>query len=492
VRLNGITMCSGIGAPECAAQLLGLDVRWLAAAEIEPFPAAVHEARFPGVPNVGDMTKVDWQSYRGLVDVVVAGTPCQAFSVAGLRGGLSDARGNLTLEFVRAVDAIDPLFTVWENVPGVLSSRDNAFGCFLAAICGDDEPLVPDGRWPNAGVVVGPTRSAAWRILDAQYFGVAQRRRRVFVVACPRGGPDPFAVLFEPEGVQRHPAPSREAREGVARGAASGAGGGGEPGGVTEFLPQSSRVYMPDGVAPALQAAGTRMGNQAPQVVAPVGATIHGTDGTSSVASFTEVASALRARIPSGVENSTTTGVLAPLAWGGNNTSGPIDVATAVNAHGGPHGRLDFESETFVTAFYPTQDPISSEGVTHALGTGSKGGCATVAVAQYFETPWDAQEKRIHDVRRGAAPTLSSRSNGGGTVDGWFSTGTAVRRLTPTECERLQGLPDGWTDIVHRGKPAADGPRYKAIGNSMAVPVLGFILRRLHAEAERHLGDMLS
>lgn len=102
-------------------------------------------------------------------------------------------------------------------------------------------------------------------------------------------------------------------------------------------------------------------------------------------------------------------------------------------------------------------------------------------VATYMETPWDAQEKRIHDVRRGTAPTLSSRSNGGGTVDGWFATNTAIRRLTPTECERLQGFPDGWTDVPHRGKPAADGPRYKAIGNSMAVPVMRWIGQRIAA-----------
>ncbi|WP_261170926.1 DNA cytosine methyltransferase, partial [Serratia fonticola] len=134
-------------------------------------------------------------------------TPCQAFSIAGLRNGLKDARGQLTLSYVELADAIDdkrrqlgeePAISVWENVPGVLNSKDNAFGCLLAALAGEDEPLQPSGgKWTNAGYVSGPKRTIAWIVKDAQYFGVAQRRRRVFVVASAREGFDPAAVLFE-------------------------------------------------------------------------------------------------------------------------------------------------------------------------------------------------------------------------------------------------------------------------------------------------------
>ncbi|EES7334533.1 TPA: Dam family site-specific DNA-(adenine-N6)-methyltransferase [Escherichia coli] len=165
---------------------------------------------------------------------------CQAFSIAGLRGGLDDERGALTLKYVELANAIDdkraesflkPAVIVWENVPGVLSSADNAFGCFLAGLAGEDAPFEPgdrpesgksnafwrwDGKtgchapkWPQCGCIYGPQRKVAWRILDAQYFGVAQRRRRVFVVASARTDLDPATVLFEFEGVRRDIAPSR-------------------------------------------------------------------------------------------------------------------------------------------------------------------------------------------------------------------------------------------------------------------------------------------
>lgn len=205
-----ITLCSGIECVSVAVQGMG----WtpICFSEIEPFPSAVLAHHYPNVANVGDMTKHDWTQYRGQCDVVVAGTPCQAFSVAGLRDSLDDSRGNLTLEFARICNDIDPKVIVWENVPGVLSTKDNAFGCLLGALVGETAAIVPHrGKWTNAGMVVGPRRSLAWRILDAQYFGLAQRRRRVFLVASPRtGGVDPQAILFESDGVRRHSPPSRE------------------------------------------------------------------------------------------------------------------------------------------------------------------------------------------------------------------------------------------------------------------------------------------
>jgi DNA (cytosine-5)-methyltransferase 1 len=205
---------------------------WQAAfySEVDPFCCALLEHYYPGVPNLGDMTKIDGAEWRGKIDVLVGGTPCQAFSVAGQRASLDDARGNLTLRFVELAHAIDPRYVVWENVPGVLSTKDNAFGCFLGGLVGADAPLIPGNgqRWTDAGMVAGPIRTAAWRILDAQYFRLAQRRRRVFVVSCRTGdGINPGAVLFEPDSVRRDHAPSRETGQGATGTLAARTRGGG-------------------------------------------------------------------------------------------------------------------------------------------------------------------------------------------------------------------------------------------------------------------------
>lgn len=209
-----ISVCSGIEAASVAWKRLG----WkpVAFAEVEAFPSAVLKHRFPDVPNLGDITKVDWKQFRGKADLVVGGTPCQGFSIAGMRGGLLDERSNLCLTFVRLADEINAKYILWENVPGVLSMRDNAFGNFLGALAGEDEALVPSGqRWTDAGCVYGPKRAIAWRVLDAQYFGVAQRRRRVFVVGVLReaGGGDPAEILFEWDRLRRDSPPSRKKEE---------------------------------------------------------------------------------------------------------------------------------------------------------------------------------------------------------------------------------------------------------------------------------------
>lgn len=214
-----LSVCSGIEAASVAWHPLGWQP--LAFSEIEAFPRAVLQHHYPQVPLHGDFTVLRDQDWIVGADVLVGGTPCQAFSVAGLRNSLADERGNLSLEFVRLADAIDavrtdagrePAIIVWENVPGVLSVKDNAFGCFVAALAGDVTPIDPPrGKWSNAGVVDGPQRTVAWRVLDAQYFGLAQRRRRVFVVASARDGFDPAAVLLEFEGVRRDTPPRREA-----------------------------------------------------------------------------------------------------------------------------------------------------------------------------------------------------------------------------------------------------------------------------------------
>ena len=214
------SVCSGIEAATQAWHPLGMRGAWFA--EIEPFPSAVLAHHYPDVPNHGDMTKLAALVLAGKIpapDVLVGGTPRQAFSVAGMREGLTDPRGALTIKYVELADAVDYVHAglrkpasviVWENVPGVPSDKGSAFGCVLGALAGEDCELQPPGKkWQDAGCVYGPKRTIAWRILDAQYFGLAQRRRRVFVVASARDGFDPNEVLFEREGVRRDTAPRR-------------------------------------------------------------------------------------------------------------------------------------------------------------------------------------------------------------------------------------------------------------------------------------------
>ena len=476
------SVCSGIEAATEAWHPLGWSADWYA--EIEPFPCAVLAYRYPNTPNHGDMTRLAAMVLSGKIqapEVLVGGTPCQAFSVAGMREGLADPRGALTIKYVELLDAIDHVRTkrgqpeatcLWENVPGVLSDKGNAFGCFLGALVGESEELQPPGgKWKDAGCVYGPTRTAAWRVLDAQYFGLAQRRRRVFVVASARAGFDPLEVLFEREGVRRDTPPRRG--EGQAT-------------------------------------AGT------------ITASTGGVD-----------------------ENDAADGRLT--VFGGNNTAGPIDVAPARNACASASGRMDFESEAFVVSgtlqangkaagsatqqdaengmlvVHGTQDPDVLNDLVHPLGRNSGQENALLAFSC-----------KDHGADAGdLAPTLramnhsDSHPNAGGQVavcithaiqagalrenpasgpDGVgvqadhaytlearaevqaIQTNAHVRRLTPRECEWLQGFPGDHTRIPYRGKPASecpDGPRYKAIGNSKAVFVVRWIGQRIQQQLER-------
>ena len=203
------SVCSGIEAGSVAWSSLGWEACWFA--EIDAFPSAVLKHHYPNVPNFGDMQKIEEKIRSQEIeapDLFCGGTPCQSFSLAGLRKSLDDERGNLCLTFCEIADAIDdiraiqgkrPSIVLWENVPGVLNSKDNAFGHFLGRLVGSDFPLKTDtGRWPGSGYVTGPKRNVAWRTLDAQHFGVAQRRKRVFVVGCSStAGVDPSKILFE-------------------------------------------------------------------------------------------------------------------------------------------------------------------------------------------------------------------------------------------------------------------------------------------------------
>jgi len=463
-----LSICSGIEAASVAWEPLGWEP--VGFSEIEAFPRAVLEQRFPEVPLHGDFTLLIEDPPA--CDLLVGGTPCQAFSVAGRRLSLQDLRGNLSLAYVELANAIDrknhaegqqPCITVWENVPGVFSTGDNAFGCFLGALAGEVLPLEPPGgRWTNVGAVFGPQRAVAWRVLDAQYFGLAQRRRRVFVVSSARTGFDPTQVLFEWEGLRRDSPPGRKERQEAAAAFAQGAGAG---------------VYLGNaeggaGDVPFLTSSNlSRQANQQQPLVGVTGDIAHALRGEGFDASedgtgrgtpvvaqgFPDPAGTLGGASQSG--GSRTTDL---------DNSGAFVVAPALTSS---DGGVD-ENDAVVLAFHPTQDCISSPDRTHAMGTGGRGQ-ASIAIA--FDTTQVAHpENRCNPQPGDACHPLAAQGHPPDLADG-----LVVRRLMPVECERLQGFPDRWTDVLIRGKPAKDSPRYKALGNSMAVPVMRWIGRRL-------------
>ena len=448
-----LSVCSGIEAATVAWHPLGWEP--LAFSEIEKFPRKVLEHHYPNTPLHGDFTLLREQNWIKDADILVGGTPCQAFSVAGLRNSLDDDRGNLTLEFVRLADAIDDLrptktIIVWENVPGVLSVKDNAFGCFLAALVGNDEPLIPTGgKWTNAGMVVGPKRRAAWRVLDAQYFGVAQRRRRVFVVASARDGFDPAEVLFEREGLRRDTPPSRQ--KGQEPSATIAARFGISRNNYEEVVSQYTEE-----VSPTLTRAGTGVSSTGFQedgwYVAVAGSldtqcggsklthqsVANGHIVAARMVAFGEyvddgTASAMKARD----YKDATDLVAQPIGVDCFNGSITGDVASTMGTSG-----------SSVNSSEPTvMQPIPFD---------------TTQITSPFNYSNPKSGDPCHPIAAGAHIPAVALS-------------MAVRRLTPRECERLQGFPDDYTNIPG----AADGPRYKSLGNSMAVPVMAWIGKRI-------------
>lgn len=471
------SVCSGIEAASVAWEPLGMKADWLS--EFDAFPSAVLAHHYPSTPNLGNMTTLPRRILLREISapqILVGGTPCQSFSVAGMREGLADERGQLTIKYVETLDAIDTVrqragkpaaIAVWENVPGVLSDKSNAFGCLLGALAGEGGELHPSGkRWANAGCVYGPERAIAWRVLDAQYFGVAQRRRRVFVVASARTDIDPAQVLFERESMRRDTPPSREKGKGFAA-----------------------------DVAPSLTASGRgveRVGETRGQD--PVFATPILEPGARTGVSTTDKRAGIGVGAPGDpmytLQAGKQHGVAVPYQH----------VSHCLNAGG--MGRIDYETESFVCqavtgsiahtlntanngkgcsedgtcrgvptiAVHGTQDPIHSEHHAHALGRNNGQENAVVfgtAAREVAQTITQNYGKQPDNSDTALGPNLALH-------------GLAVRRLTPVECERLQGFPDGWTDVTYRGKDSpADGNRYKAIGNSMAVPVMRWIGSRI-------------
>lgn len=473
------SVCSGIEAATAAWHPLGWRPLWFA--EIEPFPSAVLAHRYPGVPNLGDMTGIAAMVRAGGVeapDVLVGGTPCQAFSVAGARAGLADPRGQLTLAYVDLADAIDaaravrgqpPVITCWENVPGVLSDKTGAFGCLLGALAGEDRQLEPPGgRWADAGLVLGPSRAVAWRILDAQYFGLAQRRRRVFVVSSARAGFDPAAVLFEFDGMRRDTPPSREAGK-VAPTIPSRSTAGGGLG--TDFDLDGGIITMAHGQA------GAEIGfDRGPTLTcnheAPIAAYAHA--GHFGALQEVQVSDPLRAK--GGDTGNGGESLVAYAIQAGALRTNPASGPDGIGVQEGHAYTLEARAEVQAVCITgPVTHTLKAEGFD-ASEDGTGRGQPIVAAAFAENTRHELRLEGGDGSRTGALSTGGGKPGQGAPC---VVTAMAVRRLTPLECERLQGFPDGHTLVPVRGKPAADGPRYKALGNSMAVPCMRWIGLRL-------------
>jgi DNA (cytosine-5)-methyltransferase 1 len=393
-----LSVCSGMEAASVAWHPLG----WtpVGFSEIEPFPCAILKHRFPNTPNYGSLTEYQsWPLEPGAIDLLVGGTPCQSFSVAGLRKGLADPRGNLALTFLGLADKLKPRWIVWENVPGVLSSgggRD--FGSFLGA-------LVELGY------------GFAYRVLDAQHFGVPQRRRRVFVVACLGDWRAAAEVLSLREGLRGYLETGNKKRKGVAADAGASV--------------EASRINcQPDGISGAVTSKWSK-----------------GSGG------------------PAGDEHYNM--ITQPVShWDGGHVHPTLNQsAKGSGGVGSSNQELFSQGGAYL---------VPGEAIAFRK---SKRACSTTD-----NETW---------VPADASNTLKNFDLGDTrTTHAVVQPAMAVRRLTPIECERLQGFPDNWSRISWKGKPeeeCPDGPRYKACGNSMAVPVMAFIGKRIaEVEAKGH------
>ena len=405
------SVCSGIEAASVAWHNLGWEPQWFS--EIEQFPSEVLKHRFPAVPNLGDMTTINQNPIADErpIDLLVGGTPCQSFSVAGLRKGLADPRGNLMLTFLSIADKFRPKWVVWENVPGVLSSNGGKdFGTFLGAL-------------GELGY------GFAYRVLDAQHFGVAQRRRRVFVVGYLGDWRVAAAVLFERESLQGNTKPSRKKREEVTSDAEGSVGEAGQV---------------------VIDRAAFNQGENArfePRI------------------EIEETMSSLVARGPHAVAQ--------PIAFEPGKMQrlgyGYSDNGTSPTLRSEPGDNQLAVAQPIAIDWRTAQ---VDQGITQTLKTDlAKMSGPCIAVDTYNQTISEHTSQTI-------GSSASDVNHYGAVLHSM-----AIRRLTPKECERLQGFPDDWTKIPYRNKPAdqcPDGPRYKACGNSMAVPVMRWIGERIN------------
>ena len=461
------SVCSGVEAASLAWMPLGWEPVWFS--EIEPFPCEVLKQRFPGVQNLGDMTKIDGEKYAGTVDLLVGGTPCQGFSVAGKQGGLGDPRSALCLAYCRLLGTMRPRWFVWENVPGVFST--NGGEDFKAFLCAIDE--------------IG--YSVAWRVLDAQYVrvdgyprAVPQRRRRVFVVGYLGEWQYPAEVLFEPGCLHRDTPPRREAGTGIARsvtastGGASGkeqqhtfVGAGGKPLNAICMAHGQSNAEISEAVSPALTC-----DHEAPiafdWAASPA-------QGLSVGIDYCHTLMANRNGEPavcyenhaqdSRIKEIDCSPVLSAKAGTGGGNTPLVRECFPINSM--IIGKEVKEGDRQTTGIGNAGDPYPTIGTLHHHA---------VAIAE------NVIGRQVENGGNGigAQEELAYTLNASGVMG--VANNYAVRRLTPRECERLMGFPDDWTRIPWRGKPAEecpDSPRYKACGNSMCVNVMRWIGMRI-------------
>ena len=519
-----LSLCSGIEAATVAWHPLGWEA--VAYSEIERFPSEVLAHHYPNTPNLGDMTKFKEWSIESNVDLLVGGTPCQSFSVAGLRKGLDDPRGNLMLTYLAIADKYRPKWLVWENVPGVLSS--NGGHDFASFLCGLGE--------------LG--YGFAYRVLDAQYFGVAQRRRRVFVVGYLGDWQRAAAVLFERDSLCGNLAPSRKKGQGVASYTPSSIGGysegvgtlrahGGDIGGGSENLIASKQ--WPADISSTLDTTfGTKQGLEdqhvnagCPMFVPAEMSTVQtlrarrpGEGGMSHDHEHIVPVLSPALNTQSGANHAPDTKayVVQPIAY--NITFCDANGTRSDRPNGGLYVSETDVSSTMTKAGIGTNvaQPISFDMAqitskvngtrvepglpvsTLAKGSQMHGAMQSICLMDQGGSVMNVEHDMVGTLRREThghepvvmhsvvAPTLTaandpSRSPQSSEVTqqvySVYQSSMAVRRLTPVECERLQGFPDTYTDIMSKGKATPDGPRYKALGNSMAVPVMAWSGNRI-------------
>jgi len=452
-----LSLFSGMEAAHLAWGPLGWECA--AVAEIDPAACALLRHRLPHVPNLGSVTAITDEQVRALgpLDVVIGGSPCQDLSVAGKRAGLVGARSSLFHEQLRIFHAARTLcgarWLVWENVPGAFSSNAGRdFAVVVGALAGS-ELTVPEEGWGNEGVALGPGGLVEWSVLDAQWFGVAQRRRRVFAVLDTGDWPGRPPVLLESDSRRGDSAPRREAGQSVAGTIAGGA--------------RRSGGYSTDDVglvAGTLQANGKAAGSATQQ------------DAESGLLI---VAHTLRASGFDASEDGTGRGTpLIPIPF---DTTQITSKANGSNPLAGdPCHPLSATAHPPAIAFgCKDSDPARSvsddvaptlRAMGHAGSHANAGGQVAVA--------W--QEGLQGCAEYEVAGTLRANGPGHDPVGTRVRQGMQVRRLTPRECERLQGVPDRWTLVPNAaGKPMADGPRYKMLGNSFAVPAVRWIGQRI-------------
>ncbi len=463
------SVCSGIEAATVAWHSLGWKPAWFS--EIETSPSQILKHHYPEVENLGDMTKIREKVLNQQVeapDILVGGTPCQAFSVAGLRSSLDDERGQLTLEYVRLLDAIDTTrsvsgkescIAVWENVPGVLNTKDNAFGCFLGELSGAGCELQPTGRkWPNAGCVLGPSRQVYWRVLDAQYFGLAQRRKRVFVVASARAECI-REILFERKSLHG------DSTQSSCKGKSTATDR------TTHITRASKTVSGKTYLSPLLASHGEKkwLGNQE----------------AFCGDYFIKHAIGISPRslgLPCTSEQAPTLTA--------TDYKQPNIVVECVGI-GGMTANAAISKELYPTLLASSDRGylITSYGIQGSLiGRNEKSGPQGLgfqAEVSYTLTSTDkhavlycgTKNDALRDLGNNIAPTLRCGGKQGGPIHQAIFQYVPpyifylARYLTEMECERLQGFPDNYTAI----KGIASGKRYKALGNSMAVSVMKWI-----------------